>query len=184
MANKMDNLICLGVVVAAHGIKGEVKVKSFTNNSLMLDGYGNLSTKDGLKSFNLKVTGTSANGLVKCKIKDIDTRNDAEALVGTQLFVSRDLLPKLEEEEFYQADLIGLDVVKKSSGEKIGTVCGIYNFGAGDILEIKPLNSAKTEMIPFTKTYVPEILLDKGYILVCFETLNFAPDEEQDNAQS
>ena len=103
----------------------------------------------------------------------------AEALIGTELYVNRDVLPQLEEEEYYQTDLIGLDVIEQSSGQNIGKVVGIYNFGAGDILEIKLKSTAKTEMIPFTKQYVPEVKIADGCVVV--SSANFTGDEESGN---
>lgn len=175
-----NNRICLGAIVGVHGIRGEVKVKSWTEADQDVGAYGVLENEDGSRSFNLRVTGRSKE-LLRCKIKGVDDRNAAEALIGTRFYVDRDVLPELEEEEFYQADLIGLDVVYESDKQKVGKVSGIYNFGAGDILEIKISSTGKTEMIPFTKQYVPEVSVTKGYVTVSALTLNFAKDEEDDN---
>ena len=171
--------ICLGAIVGVHGIKGEVKVKSFTADDVDVDAYGKLENKDGSKSFALKVVGHSKE-LLRCKIKGINDRNAAESLIGTELFVNREVLPELDEEEYYLADLIGLKVLDKSSVE-VGVVAGVYNFGAGDILEIKVLETGKLEMLPFTKEYVPEVNIAKGYVTVSSTLMNYAPENEKEN---
>ena len=125
--------ICLGAIVGVHGIRGELKVKSWTASDQDIGNYGLLENEDGTRSFELKVVGRSKE-LLRCKIKGVEDRNAAEALIGTALYVERAALPALEEEEYYQADLIGLKVVDQSSGCVAGKVVGFYNFGAGDIL--------------------------------------------------
>ena len=174
-----DNKICLGAVVGVHGIKGEVKVKSFTADDVDVEAYGKLENKDGSKSFALKVVGHSKE-LLRCKIKGINDRNAAEALIGTELYVNRDVLPELDDEEYYLADLIGLKVLEKSTDEEVGTVAGVYNFGAGDILEIKVAATNKLEMIPFTKEYVPDVNVCNGYITVSSVLMKYAADDEKD----
>lgn len=170
-----EELICLGVITAAHGIRGEVKVKSFTGSPRDIDSYGPLRDQSGSRSFVIKVTGRAQDDL-RVKIEGCDDRNSAEALKGTSLYVQRNSLPVLEEEEFYQADLIGL-AVKTTSGQLIGEVAALYNFGAGDLIEIKV--NGKLEMLPFTKQYVPEIDIKNRYIIV--QELSFT-SEEAENA--
>lgn len=173
----MSELICLAKIVAAHGIKGEVKLKSWTSTPQGVCAYGKLFSKDGLRTFSCRMTGLS-KGLVLVKIEGVNTRNDAEALVGTELYVPREVMPKLKENTFYQADLIGLKVLKRPELKHIGQIVGVYNFGAGDILEIKYTNASETQMIPFQDTYVHEINIKKGYIAVNFESMNYLEDEE------
>ena len=169
--------ICLGAIVGVHGIKGEVKVKSFTEIDRNLDKYGILTDKNG-KEFEVKVVGHSKE-LLRVKVKGVDDRNLAETLIGTQLFADRDVLPPLaDDEEFYQADLVGLDVRETASGNVAGKVVGIYNFGAGDILEIKVKSSGKLEMIPFNHEYVPTVNIEDGYIIVNAVSMQFEPDDE------
>ena len=157
-----DGLVCLGVIVGAHGIRGEVKVRSFTQDVCDIDSYGTLSDKKGNKRFVVKVVGRSKDDL-RVKIEGCDDRNQAEALRGTELYVERSVLPDTAEEEFYQTDLVGLEA-KTESGELWGKVVAFYNFGAGDIIEIKV--GQKLEMLPFNKDFVPEVCINKGYIIV------------------
>lgn len=168
--------ICLGAIVGVHGIKGEVKVKSFTEYAEDIDRYGDVEDEAGSRKFKIKVTGHSKE-LLRVKIKGIDDRNAAFALKGTGLYVDKGVLPELEEEEFYHTDLIGLEARNKNS-EFIGEVVGIYNFGAGDMLEIKTSELGKSEMLPFTKEYVPTVNIKDGYIIVS-SLLAFTEDGDE-----
>lgn len=171
-----DKRICIGAVVGVHGIKGEVKVKSFTEPDTNVDKYGTVENKDAGRTFELKVVGRSKE-LLRVKVKGVDDRNAAEALIGTGFYINRSVLPELEDEdEFYEADLIGLEV--RQNNQVIGTVAGLYNFGAGEIIEIKLQSTGKLEMLPFTKAYVPEINLTDGYVTVTSAALAFAPDDK------
>ena len=163
------NRICLGAVAGVHGIKGEVKVKSFTEVDSDLDRYGLVENEAGDRRFELKVVGHSKE-LLRVKIKGVDDRNEAEKLIGTAFFVDRSVLPELsEEDEYYEADLIGLDVKTPQNSETAGTVAG---------LEIKVKATGKLEMIPFNRQYVPEVNVKDGYIIVESVLLNFMEDEE------
>jgi len=172
-----DERICLGAVVGVHGIKGEVKVKSFTEPDTNVDKYGPVENKNASQKFELKVVGYSKE-LLRVKIKGINDRNAAEALIGTGFYINRDALPELEDDdEFYEADLIGLEV--RQNDQVIGTVAGLYNFGAGEIIELKLNNTGKLEMLPFTKTYVPEVNVSGNYITVKSSMMDYASDEEE-----
>ena len=178
----MEKRVCIGKIVAAHGIKGEVKVRGVNQNPLDLDKYGEVENFDASKKFSIKVVGlVSTNARVK--IAGITTRNDAEALIGTELYVPRSALPQLAEEEFYLSDLIGLNVCLKTPDKIIGKVVAFQNYGAGDIIEIKINGQKETEMLPFTKAYVPTIDIDAGYIIVSSATMIFAKDEEESGAE-
>ena len=176
----MTDLICLAKIVAVHGIKGEVKVKSFTLTPKDVFSYGALSNKDGTRFFELVFKGLN-KGLLRVQIKDVNTRNEAESLVGTELFVNRDKLPELQDDTFYQADLIGAAVLDAKTSSKIGKVVGIYNFGAGDILEIKFNDVKQTEMLPFNSSYVPNVDVKNKTVSVAYTSMNYQPEDE-DNA--
>lgn len=155
--------VCLGAIVGVHGIKGEVKVKCFCDNEKHLDSYGVLTNKDDSKTFEIKVVGHSKD-LLRVKIKGVDDRNTAETYVGEGFYIKRDKLPVLQEEEYYHADLIGLDVINTEDCD-IGVVNAIYNFGAGDILEIRTKTGILT-MLPFNRTFVPVIDIKNGRIII------------------
>lgn len=171
-----EKQVCLGKIVGVHGIKGEVKIKSYTAVDKDIASYGELTDKLNKQHFILKVTGHSKE-LLRAKIKGIEDRTKAETLIGTELYAPRTVLPELATEEvFYEADLVGLKVLDEQKND-VAKVIGFYNFGAGDILEIK-LKSGKSEMLPFNKGYVPEINLDEGYIIVASTGMIFLEDEE------
>ncbi len=173
-----DKRICIGAIVGVHGIKGEVKVKSFTEPDTNVDKYGVVESKNGNQKFELKVVGHSKE-LLRVKIKGVNDRTSAEALIGNGFYINREVLPALEDEdEFYEADLIGLEV--RQDNQVIGTVAGLYNFGAGEIIEIKLKSTGKLEMLPFTKAYVPDIKMSDGYMTVTSASLPFAPDDDGD----
>ena len=167
--------VCLGAIVGVHGLRGEVKVKSFTEDENNLTHYGLLSDESGSRQFELKIVGHSKE-LLRVKIKGVEDRNTAETLIGVGLYVERTKLPSTQEEEYYHADLIGL-MALNSSGEKVGSVNAIYNFGAGDLIEIRTRDN-KLEMLPFTKEYIPDVNLKEGYIIV--EMMQFAPENEDE----
>jgi 16S rRNA processing protein RimM len=144
----------MAVIGAAHGIRGEVKVKSFTADPFAFGEYGPLTTADGRR---MTVAGVrQSGGAVIAKFAEVADRTAAEKLSGTALFVDRSALPEPDdEEEFYQADLVGL-AARAPGGEAIGTVTAVHDFGAGDILELR-LTAGGTAMIPFTRLAVPQI---------------------------
>lgn len=173
----MEKRVCLGKIVAAHGIRGEVKVRSYTQNASDIDRYGELENRDGTRRFKIKSVGMAKEN-VRVKIDGVCDRNAAEALIGTELYVGREVLPELPEEEFYKTDLIGLKVCLRTPENEIGTVEGFCNFGAGDILEIRITGQKETEMLPFTAQYVPTVNLNDGYIIVSSATMIFAPETD------
>ena len=176
----MEKKICIGKIVAAHGIRGEVKVQPKNSDPADWGKLGEFENKDASLTFSVKVTGKSSAN-VRVKIKGIDTRNEAEALIGTEFYVNRDKLPELGEEEYYLQDLIGLKVCLKTPDNVIGKVARFSNFGAGDIIELKLDGQRETEMLPFTKQYVPEINIAQGYIIVSSATMIFAADDEDED---
>ena len=172
-----EKKICLGKIVGVHGIRGEFKVKSFTEVDKDIANYGELEDKNAQRKFCLKVTGHSKD-LLRVKIKGIDDRTTAETLIGTELYAHRGVLPEvITDDVFYETDLVGLKVFDDKKNE-VAIVIGFYNFGAGDILEIK-LKTGKTEMIPFSKAYVPEVNLDESYIIVTSTGMVFLEDDEE-----
>lgn len=171
-----EKRVCLGKIVGVHGIKGEVKVKSYTAVDKDIAAYGTLEDVSGNEHFELKVTGHSKD-LLRVKIKGVDDRTLAETLIGKELYAARGVLPELKAEEvYYEADLIGLKVLDEKNNE-VAKVIGFYNFGAGDILEIK-LKTGQAEMLPFNKGYVPVINLEEGYIIVASLAMRFLEDDE------
>jgi 16S rRNA processing protein RimM len=130
--------IVLGVIVGAHGVRGQVRIKSFTEDSADLTAYGPLSDAEG-KRYDLELTGES-RGLLLARIHGIGDRNGAQALAGTELGICRSALPEpVDPDEFYHADLVGLKAVA-DDGQVLGQVSAVHDFGAGDVLEIRALD--------------------------------------------
>jgi 16S rRNA processing protein RimM len=161
--------VCLGVVVGVHGVQGAVKVKSFTEVPADVGSYGPVEDEAGQRRFRVKVIG-SAKGVVVATLEGIRDRNAAEALKGTRLYVPRERLPQPEDEdEVYLSDLIGLRA-ELEDGTAWGTVKAVYDFGAGDVLEVaRP--DGRLDMLPFTRTCVPVLEVANGRLVV-------APPEE------
>ena len=159
----MPAQICIARLGAAHGVRGAVKLWTFTEDPLAVKAYGPLLTKDGARSFEV-ATAREAKGHLVATLKGIATREDAERLNGLELYVARDKLPDTDEDEYYHADLIGLAAVN-AANEPIGRVAAIHNFGAGDIIEIAPPSGA-TMLLPFTHAVVPTVDLAAGRVVI------------------
>jgi 16S rRNA processing protein RimM len=155
--------LCLGIVTGPHGVRGAVRIKSFTEDPAAIGDYGPVSDEAGARSFALSVKGMM-KGVVLAELDGIADRNAAEALRGLHLYVDRAQLPPADEDEFYHADLIGLDVVLVD-GNPLGRVAGLYDFGAGQSLEITGL-AGETVMVPFTLEVVPVVDLAAGRLVV------------------
>ena len=175
----MNKVVCLGKIVAAHGIKGEVKFSCYTVFPFAMGHYGTVENQNKSKKFSIKIVGNTSSSNVRLKIKGIDDRNAAENLIGVELYADRNVFPPLAEDEFYPMDIIGLKVCLKQADKVVGEVVAFHNFGAGEIIEIKLQDKKQTEMLPFTKAYVPVINLDEGYIVITSETMIFAAEDEE-----
>lgn len=156
--------ILLGRVADAHGIRGEVLIHAFTSAPEAIGAYGPLSDAGGVRSFEIRIVRLTPKGVV-ARLVGITDRNAAEALKGVGLYVERDRLPVASEGEYYHADLIGLAAVN-AEGRPIGQIVAVPNYGAGDLLEIRLAGSGKTELIPFTEVFVPEVDIASGRVKV------------------
>lgn len=148
-------MVNVGVIVGAHGIRGAVRVKSFTSNPTDLVKYGALYSRDQVRMFNAKVLFDKGS-VVIVKFKDVDTRNQAEALVKTELFVEKDKLPEVADGEYYYTDLINLNILT-TKNEPYGRIIAVHNFGAGDIVEIQLEGSTAKTMHIFNNATFPTI---------------------------
>ncbi|SDE28952.1 16S rRNA processing protein RimM [Paracoccus isoporae] len=156
----MSDRICVGAIAGAFGVRGEVRLKSFTAMPEDIAAYGALSTEDGARSFDVALTRPVTGGL-GARLSGVETREQAEALKGTTLWALRAALPALPDDEFYHADLIGLEVYDPG-GKLLGRVRAIYDHGAGDILEIA---ATPPLLLPFTREIVPTVDLGAGRII-------------------
>jgi 16S rRNA processing protein RimM len=155
--------ICVARIGAAHGVRGAVKLWTFTEDPLAVKHYGPLTTKDGTRQFEVTHAREARDHLV-ATLKGIATREEAERLNGVELYIARDKLPETDEGEYYHADLIGLAAVTAADAP-IGRVIAIHNFGAGDIIEIAPPHGA-TMLLPFTNAVVPTVDLAGGRVVI------------------
>ena len=172
-----DARICLGVVTGAHGVRGRVRVKSFTAEPHAIARYGALESEAGERRFELEITG-AGKGVLIAHIDGVDDRDAAERLKGMRLYVRRGALPPPEAEEFYQADLVGL-AARRSDGTVMGKVSAVHDFGAGASLEIEDA-AGKALLVPFTRSAVPQIDIAGGsVVIVPPEGLFDAPKPEE-----
>jgi 16S rRNA processing protein RimM len=155
--------ICVAQIGAAHGIRGEVRLRSFTGDPTAVTSYGPLESEDGKQRFEIEALRPAKDVFV-ARLRGVADRDAAEKLTNLRLYVSRDKLPPAEEGEFYHADLVGLSAVTPD-GAALGTVTAVLNFGAGDILEIKPAGGEPL-LVPFTDTTVPDIDMKAGRMVV------------------
>lgn len=153
----------LGVITGAHGVKGEVRVKSFTAAPGAIAGYGPLEDEPGQRRFALAVRG-AVRGQLIARVDGVLDRNAAERLKGTRLYVARDALPAPAADEYYHADLVGLAVLLKDGGP-LGRVRAVHDFGAGGNLEVEKPDGGVV-LVPFTEQVVPEVDLVEGRLVV------------------
>jgi 16S rRNA processing protein RimM len=172
----MANRVCVAQIGAAHGVRGEVRLWTFTADPMAITHYGPLETEDGKRSFEIETVRPARAHLV-ARFKGVDDRSAAERLTNMKLFVPRARLPETEEHEYYHADLIGLRA-EDEDGNEIGAVIAVHNFGAGDILEIQPL-SGGAMMLPFTETVVPEVDIKGGRIVIVLPEETEAPEQKE-----
>lgn len=162
-SDNTGGLIQVGRVAGAFGVRGEIRITSFTAEPLALVDYKTLVREDGSPGLTL-TSGRATKGGVVVRAKEIETREQAEALRGLKLFIPRDRLPEPEEDEFYVTDLIGL-TVQTAEGEVLGVVKAVQDFGAGDLLEIAPAAGGASWYLPFTREAVPEVRIADGVVV-------------------
>lgn len=172
MTSQQDKRICLGVIIGASGVQGEVKVKPYTGDPEDVGAYGpvdlvdqNHADKEGNNvqvGVGIKIVRFAKDAVV-ARLEGVDDRDAAEALRGLEVYVDRAVLPGEEEDEYYHADLVGL-TVEDLEGATLGTVTAVYDFGAGEMLEVN-LKAGGVAMLPFTKAAVPQVLIGEGRII-------------------
>ncbi len=164
--------VLLGQIAAAHGVRGHVLIRSFTDPPEDIAAHGPLWDESGERQLEIAIVRVTPKGVV-ARIAGVDDRGAAEALRGERLFIERARLPPTGEEEYYHADLVGLLAVAPD-GAELGEVIAVHNFGAGDILEIRMAGARTTEMVPFSRAFVPEVDLTRGRL-----TIAMPPESEK-----
>ncbi|MCY3878204.1 MAG: ribosome maturation factor RimM [Rhodobacteraceae bacterium] len=160
----MGSLICVGTILGAFGVSGQVRLRSHCEIPEAIADYGTLSTQDNARHFDIRIFGNRKNFLI-AEVKNLQSREEAEQLKGTRLFADRARFPETGEDEFYHADIIGLSVYDQFGSHR-GEIRSVENYGAGDLLEIESANG--TELIPFTREAVPDIDIGQGRAVVEF----------------
>ncbi|MDZ4134806.1 MAG: ribosome maturation factor RimM [Paracoccaceae bacterium] len=163
-AAKPEDRLCVGAIAGSFGIKGEVRLKSFCADPEAIATYGPLFTEDGTRAFSVKLTRPVAGGL-GARLSGVATKEDADALRGTSLYVDREKLPSLPDDEFYHADLIGLEV-RDTGGVLLGSLRAVHNHGAGDLLEVAGPGLREPMLLPFTRAVVPTVDLASRRMVV------------------
>ena len=158
-----DDRLLMGEIGAAQGLKGEVRLRAYTQKPADIAAYGALEDETG-RGIEIESVRVTPKALI-ARIKGVTTREAAEALTHTKLYLPRARLPASDEDEWYHADLVGLAAVN-ADGAPIGTVVAIYNFGAGDIVEITPASGEANMLVPFNTVTVPEIDIAQGRIVL------------------
>ncbi|MDA7946470.1 MAG: ribosome maturation factor RimM [Hyphomicrobiaceae bacterium] len=157
--------VCLGRFSGARGLKGEVRIKTFTAQPQSIADYGPLEDETGARSFELSNVKPAKDGVVAI-VRGVTTREQAEALKGIELYVDRDTLPETgDDTTYYHADLIGLVAVSED-GAALGKIIAVQNYGAGDLLEVRPATGGATVLVPFTEAVVPDIDQEAGWLLM------------------
>ena len=157
-------LVLMGHISTAHGIRGEIVIKSFTEDPAAIASFGPLTDKSGKKSIVLADVRVVKKGVI-ARVAGVADRNAAEALRGMELYVARGQLPEPDDDEHYHVDLVGLEAVTQS-GETVGEIVAVQNFGAGDLLEVRLAGKSRTEFIPFDEHFVRDIDVDAGRVVV------------------
>ena len=175
-----EGQVCLGAFAGAHGVKGAVKVKTFTETPDAVGSYGPVTTEDGARTLTLNVVRLLKGDFVLATAPEISSREDAESLKGHRFYVARDKLPPLEEDEFYLDDLIGLRA-EDETGAPSGQVRAVHNFGAGDLIELHAIPGVKgVRLAPFTKENFPRIDFADGRIVVLKAALDLGESAEDE----
>ncbi|WP_338550066.1 ribosome maturation factor RimM [Roseovarius phycicola] len=160
----MTDRICIAAIAGAFGVRGEVRLKAFTATPEDVAAYGAVTTEDAAQSFTITLSGQTTKGALIARLSGIATKEQAEALKGTRLYVDRTRLPNLPDDEYYHADLIGLEVYD-TGGTLLGTVKSVLNHGASDILEVLVPGLPAPALLPFTLEAVPTVDLTTGRII-------------------
>lgn len=165
MTGETPKRVLLGEIAGAHGIKGEIRIRTFTETQEAIAAYGPLTDAAGTRAFVILSARATRTGAI-ARIEGVASREAAEALKGVELWVDRAALPEKEDDgSYYHADLIGL-VAIGAGGAALGQVVAVHDFGAGDLLEVRPASGGPTVLVPFTEAIVPDIDLEAGWMLM------------------
>ena len=174
MANTLKNHACIGVITSAHGIAGKVKIKTFTENPENIKSFKDIKDASG-NSYKLSNISFK-NDIATASVEGVSDRNMAEKLAKTELFVLKSDLPETADDEFYYDDLVGM-VAKSEGGKEVGNIEAVYNFGAGDVIEIRLKSTGKLEMINFNERNILQVNQDDNIVIVNMPDVTFSQDD-------
>ena len=177
----VDDRVCVGQIGGANGIRGWVRVASYTTDPADIASYGLLTDETGTRRLKLSVK-RMAKGSVIAAIDGVSDRNAAEALAGLRLYVDRAALPPAGEEEFYRADLVGL-AAETPDGAALGRIVAVEDYGAGDVLELR-LTEGGSVLVPFTRAVVPVVDVAAGRVVIDPPPGLLAPADDEDDADA
>ena len=164
-ASAPDRLILMGAFGAPQGVRGEVRVKSLTDDPNAIGAYGPLTDGKRVRVFVFESVRLLRDDMLVARVEGVSSREAAAVLTGVEMFARRDQLPPPAHDEFYLDDLVGLEA-SGTDGAQLGRVVALMNFGAGDILEIAPADGGETVLLPFTRRVAPAIDFDAGRIVI------------------
>jgi 16S rRNA processing protein RimM len=170
-----SRLIAVGRVAGGFGVRGEVRITTFTEDPLALKAYRDLKREDGSPGLTILTARAAQSGIIG-RVKEIDTKEQADAMRGLMLYVARESLPEPDEDEFYLTDLVGLKV-ETQDGRVLGKVAAVPNFGAGDLIEIDPGDRKPTWYLAFTRETVPQVLIAEGKLIAVLPAETSDQDE-------
>ncbi|MEP7241781.1 MAG: ribosome maturation factor RimM [Devosia sp.] len=179
MSDAAPKRLLMGRIGAAHGIKGEVRIHSFTAEPMTLAGYGTLETSRPGLTVEIETARLSGEAVLVARLKGVADRTAAERLNGVELFVGREHLPEPEADDFYHVDLVGLEA-RLEDGTVLGRVVGVPNYGASDLIEVRDERSGDIFLYPFTRAVVPEVHVAEGYLVIAVPTDADPGEEEPD----
>lgn len=156
--------ILVGRFGAAHGVRGEIRVKSYTADPMALADYDGLTDSSGARSFRIESARLVKDDIIVARLRGVNDRNAAEALTNSEIYLARDALPPPDEDEFYIADLVGMRA-ELGDGTPFGTIANVLNFGAGDILDIA-LEGGGSRLVPFTRACAPHVDVKERRVVV------------------
>lgn len=158
--------VCLGAFAGAHGVRGDVLIKTFTQTPENIAAYGVVESEDRAQKYTLTYLRDAKPGFIVARVEEIKTREDAIALKGMRFYVSREALPKPEKDEYYLEDLVGLKLIDED-GTPTGVVSAVHNFGAGDVIEVKNVPEMKgVHLLAFTKENFLKVVIGDGHIII------------------
>jgi len=163
MTTETSSYIMVAAIAGAFGVRGEVKLKCFTETPKNAVSYGPLLSETGKTILTVTASRAIKGGLA-VKTREVATREQAEAMKSTKLYVPRSALPQTDEDEFYISDLVNLSV-RNMAGDEVGKIAAVLDFGSGELIEVRP-PKGQTYFVPFTREEVPRVSVDEGFIVI------------------